>query len=366
VSRRSAARHLMLLFALCALSLAPTCGKRRPPLAPIERVPQRTESLSGVQRGNQIILIWLAPVRNAGEGSVQSIRRVDVYRVAEKPAAPLPMTEDEFGARATLIGSVPYEEIRKSGENLTYSDGLELAGEPARLRYALRYVNSAGQRAAFSNFFLIEPAAKIAEPPTIITTGKEKSETANTVTWEAPSRNTDGSTPVNLLGFNVYRIVSSQVETDAKPLNQEPITATQYVDKKFKFGEKYIYFVRSVSLGTEGKPVESLNSNTIELAPLDVYAPSAPTGVSVGPAPGRLSLFWSANPEPDIAGYLLYRSTDPNRPKPWTLLTPEVYTKTTFTDQNVESGKTYYYYLIAIDDAGNKSALSDVVSETVP
>jgi len=31
-------------------------------------------------------------------------RRVDVYRIAEKPNAPAAMTEEEFGSLATLIG----------------------------------------------------------------------------------------------------------------------------------------------------------------------------------------------------------------------------------------------------------------------
>jgi fibronectin type 3 domain-containing protein len=323
--------------------------------------------LSGAQRGNQVILSWPAPLRNAGEGSVQSIRRVDVYRVAEKPHAPLPMTEEEFAARANLIGSVTYDEIKKAGNNLTYTDTLELGGEPARLRYAVRYVNAAGERAAFSNFFLMEPAAKVAAPPTIIKTGKEYSETANTITWEPPKTNTDGSTPVNLLGYNVYRANAAQPETSQNPLNQEPITTTQYQDKSFKFGEKYTYIVRSVSLGTEGKPVESLNSNSIQLAPVDTYPPAPPENVSIGPAPGKLSVFWVANSEPDLAGYYLYRSTDPNLPKDkWTKLTPTLYTKTTFADDNVESSKTYYYYVIAVDNAGNKSEPSEVASDTVP
>ena len=314
-----------------------------------------------------MILSWPAPQRNAGEGSVQSIRRVDVYRVAEKPNAPLPMTEEEFAARANLIGSVTYDEIKKAGDNLTYTDTLELGGEPARLRYAVRYVNAAGQRAAFSNFFLMEPAAKVAAPPTIIKTGKEYSETANTITWEPPKTNTDGSTPVNLLGYNVYRTNAAQPETSQNPLNQEPITTTQYQDKNFKFGEKYTYIVRSVSLGTEGKPVESLNSNSIQLAPIDLYPPAPPEKVLIGSAPGKLSIFWVANSEPDLAGYYLYRSTDPNLPKDkWTKLTPTLYTKTTFADDNVESGKTYYYYVIAVDNAGNKSEPSEVASDTVP
>src|SRR5437763_16866850 len=250
----------MLLLALCLVSMAPMCGKRRPPLPPVERVPQRTEGLTDVQRGNQVILSWPAPARNAKEGSVQSIRRVDVYRVAEKPTAPVPLTEDEFDARATLIGSVTYDEIKNAKGTLTYVDTLEFAGEPARLRYAIRYVNSAGQRGAYSNFFLMEPAARVAAPPVI--TGHEYSESAITFTWEAPKTNIDGSTPVNLLGYNVYRVAASQPQVAENPLNQTPLTAIRYEDRSFKFGEKYTYVVRAVSLGPLAKPVESLNSNS--------------------------------------------------------------------------------------------------------
>lgn len=354
----------MLMLGLCLLSLAPMCGKRRPPLPPVERIPQRTELLSGAQRGNQVILSWPAPRRNPGGGSVQSIRRVDVYRVAEKTNAPLPMTEDEFAARATLVGSVTYDEIKKATENLTYTDTLELAGEPSRLRYAVRYVNEAGQRAAFSNFLLVEPAAKIAEPPANIRA--DLSETAITISWEPPKQNIDGSTPVNLLGYNVYRVPASQSEPGQTRINSELVTTAQYQDRNFKFGEKYTYIVRSVSLGTLARPVESLNSNSVEAAPVDIYPPAAPTGLSIGPAPGRLSLFFAANSEPDIAGYLIYRSTDPSLARPWTLITPAVSTRTTFTDENVDPGKTYHYYVIAVDAAGNKSQPSEVVSETAP
>ena len=74
-----------------------------------------------------------------------------------------------------------------------------------------------------------------------------------------------------------------------------------------------------------------------------------------------------ANSEPDLAGYYVYRSTDPNLPKEkWIKLTPNLSTKTTFTDENVETGKAYNYYVVAVDKAGNVSPLSNVASETVP
>jgi hypothetical protein len=353
----------LLLSAFCL----PGCGKRRPPLPPTERVQQRTEFLSGVQRGNQVILSWPVPLRNAPDGSVQSIRRIDVYRLAEKPRAPLGLTEEEFATRSTLIGSVDYDQIKNAGDVLTYIDTLVLAGEPARLRYGVRYVNAAGQRAAFSNFLLLEPAAKVAQAPTVIVTGNEVGEDAITISWQPPPANIDGSTPVNLLGYNVYRIEESESDSGGASLNSQLVSGTQYSDKNFKFGNKYRYFVRAVSLGTEGGQVESLNSNAITIAPIDTFKPSAPTSITIAAAPGRLSLFFPANPEPDIAGYNIYRSTDPNLSKDqWTKLNAEPLDKTTFQDEKVESGTRYYYYVTAVDQAGNGSAPSEVVSETVP
>jgi len=314
-----------------------------------------------------VILSWPAPLRNAPDESVQSIRRIDVYRLAEKPTAPLPLTEEEFAVRSTLVGSVTYDQIKNATDTLTYSDTLELAGEPTRLRYAIRYVNASEQRAAFSNFLLIEPSARVAKPPTVISTRKEIAEDSITITWQPPDSNIDNSTPINLLGYNVYRLDESQSDVSQTPINSSLVSVTQYADRNFRFGENYRYVVRSVSLGTDGAQVESLNSNSLSVSPRDIFAPSAPGRISIAPAPGRLSMFFPANPEADVAGYEIYRSTDPDLPKErWTKLTPALLAKTTFLDENVESGKRYYYYIKAIDRAGNVSPPSEVESESVP
>ena len=361
-------RTLLHLVFVAVIVAAPGCGKRRPPLPPIERVQQRTELLSGAQQGNEVILSWPAPRRNAPDSSVQSIRRIDVYRLAEKPGAPLALTEDEFAARATLVGSVTFEQIQTAGDTLTYRDALELAGQPTRLRYALRYVNASGQRAAFSNFLTIEPAARIAQPP-VLSSSPKIAEDAITLTWEPPTANIDGSTPVNLLGYNVYRIDELQSDLNQTPINSALVSGTTFSDRNFKFGQTYRYIVRSVSLGTGGAQVESLNSNAVPAEPRDVFAPAAPERPSIAPDPsfGRLAIFFAANKESDIAGYNIYRSTDPNLPKQnWTKLNQDLLTRTNFRDERVESGKTYYYYIVAVDNAGNVSQPSEVASETVP
>lgn len=361
-------RILFTIFCLIGFSALSGCGKRRPPLPPIERVQQRTELLSGAQQGNEVILSWPAPPRNAPDSSVQSIRRIDVYRLAEKPGAPLALTEEEFAARSTLVGSVTFEQIQTAGDTLTYRDALELAGQPTRLRYALRYVNASGQRAAFSNFLTIEPAARIAQAPTLSSEPK-LTEDAITITWQPPTANIDGSTPVNLLGYNVYRLDESQSEPNQVPINSDLVSGTEYADKSFHFGNNYRYIVRAVSLGTGGGQVESLNSNAVAVAARDVFPPAAPDRPSIAPDPqfGRLAIFFAANKETDIAGYNLYRSTDPNLPKnQWTKLNQSLLTRTSFQDERVESGKTYYYYLTAVDQAGNVSPPSEVASEKVP
>lgn len=365
--------QLQKALCLCAfvvgLLVTPGCGKRRPPLPPVERVQQRTEFLSGAQQGNEVILSWPAPQRNAPDSSVQSIRRIDVYRLAERPGAPLALTEEEFAARATLVGSVTYEQIQTAGETLTYRDGLELAGQPTRLRYALRYVNASGQRAAFSNFLSIEPAARIAQAP-ILATQPTVVEDSITISWQPPAANIDGSTPVNLLGYNVYRTDESQTELGHQAINSALISGTEYADKNFQFGRDYNYVVRSVSLGTGGAQVESLNSNSVSVSPRDTFPPAAPERPSVAapePSSARLAIFFAANKESDIAGYNIYRSTDPDLPKQsWTKLNQALLTRTTYQDERVETGKTYYYYVTAVDKIGNVSPPSEVGSEKAP
>ncbi len=371
VAGAHAARGLsFLIFALCLSSLAflsAACGKRHPPLPPVERVPQRTELLSGVQRGNRVILSWPAPRRNASDESVQSIRRVDVYRLAEAVNDPLPLTEEEFSSRATLVGSVAEEQIMRASDALEYTDELSLS-EPVRLRYAVRYVNAANQRASFSNFLLIEPAASVSLPP-VVAPSPEVRENAITVRWEAPAENVDGTRPANLLGYNVYRSAGSQNEPAQTPLNTRPVNATSFADQSFKFGEEYVYVVRAVSLGTGGEPVESLNSNAVNARPTDNFPPAPPTGLTAAasPSPLRISVFFAANQERDVVGYDLFRSTDPDLPKgSWTKLNREPLQRTTFQDEAVRSGQKYFYYVVAIDAAGNVSGPSEVQSETAP
>ncbi|HVF47603.1 MAG TPA: fibronectin type III domain-containing protein, partial [Pyrinomonadaceae bacterium] len=270
---------------------------------------------------------------------------------------------EEFSNRANLIAALKITDADFGLKTITHRDTLEFAGQAARLRYAIRFVNASGQRAGFSNALLIEPSSKVAAAPTSLSA--EPTQDAVKLKWSPSTTNVDGTTPVSILGYNVYR--SESDKTPAKPLNQAPVTQTNYDDPFFEFGKEYYYFVRAVSVGTQAEPVESAESNILAFRPLDRFAPSAPSAITVAAAPGTISIFFAVNPEKDIAGYKIYRSTDATLPKPeWQLLTPELLKTNTFQDTRVEPGRTYFYYLTATDTSGNISRASEIASETVP
>ncbi len=358
-------KHLTSKAPLAALALVLlstlSCGKRKPPVPPRERVAQRVE-LSGYQRGNQVILSWKMPARNADKSSVLNIDRVDIYRLAEPASATLSLSEEEFASRSTLIATLSIKDSDFGLKTLTYPDTLEFAGQSARLRYSMRFANASGQKASFSNFFLLEPTARIAGGPTSLST--TLSQDAVELKWLAPAANIDGSMPPSVLGYNVYR--STSEKEPGKLLNKTPVSETGFRDEFFEFGKDYFYFVRSVSVGKEAVPIESQESNVVRLKPVDKFAPSPPSAITLAVGQNVISLFFAVNPEKDVVGYKIYRSTDPDLPKKdWMILTSEMLKTNTFQDTRVESGKTYYYYLTASDNAGNVSEPSAVVSENV-
>lgn len=355
-------KQAVIVFILFTLFSCLNCGKRTPPLPPVERVTQRV-TINGFQRGNAVNLSWVMPAHNAEDKSTLNVSRIDVYRLAEPLNSPLTLNESEFASQSTMIATIPINKDDFARKEFKYIDKLEFAGQAVRLRYAVRFVNNSGQKASFSNFLLIEPTAKIASAPRGLSA--TNSEEGIILKWDPPLSNIDNSTPANILGYNVYRATFENEA--AKLLNQTPITTTSYDDNSIIYNNNYYYFVRTVSLGSSGEPVESLESNIVKITPKDTFPPMPPSAITIAAAPNNISIFFAANTEKDIAGYRIYRSTSNNLPlERWKNLTPDILEVTTFQDTDVESGVTYYYYLTAVDNADNVSKPSKIVFEKAP
>jgi len=75
--------------------------------------------------------------------------------------------------------------------------------------------------------------------------------------------------------------------------------------------------------------------------------PSAPTGVSATPGNAQVTVDWANNPEGDIAGYNIYRSTTAGSGH--TKLNGSLLTQSLYTDNAVTNGTRYYYKVTAVD-----------------
>lgn len=361
------------MFTLAMSSIC-GCGKVGPPAAPL-RFGERTTRLAAVQRGSSVVLSWPAPPLAAPESSRGYIARADVYRLVERRDTAPVLDLDDYEELARLVGVLDRAAIEaQSGSNgsLEFIDRVDLSSREdvtgLRLRYAVRYVNKRGQEAAFSNSVAIEPSPGISAPP-----GRPKviSQQQDSVTleWEPPGSNTDGSRPASIAGYNIYRRVVGR-SAPREPINSEPLSETSFTDRRFRYRANYVYTVRALSPGSTGF-VESVDSEPLEITPVDTFAPASPEPVSVASANGVISLFWPASPERDVAGYNVYRRAasedvtagESGSGGEWTKLTAAPITTTTLHDDGVVLGRRYLYRVTAVDRFENESAPSRQVVE---
>lgn len=92
---------------------------------------------------------------------------------------------------------------------------------------------------------------------------------------------------------------------------------------------------------------------------------SALNGVCVtGAVAHSVTLSWTASTSSNVTGYNVYRGVQSGGP--YTKLTATAVTGTTYTDNAVQAGQTYYYVATAVDNSNNESAYSAAISAIVP
>jgi hypothetical protein len=131
--------------------------------------------------------------------------------------------------------------------------------------------------------------------------------------------------------------------------------------------------VRTISLGGHTLELRSVVSPPVTLAMRDTFPPAVPSDLEAVPggataADLSIDLSWTPDTDADLAGYFVYRQeVDPQGQVTGTVtrlnITPVV--GPAYRDQTALAGHRYAYRVTAVDGAGNESAPSADVQETL-
>ncbi len=359
--------YLSRLFALpglfLLLLLLTGCGNVGDPLPPLVLIPKSVSDLQALQVGNTIKLNWTLPEMNTDGSTISVLTGIEIYRLPSEG-----LSQASSGKLVFPESVQPWRVLRdtdlktyKPGEKVTLID--PLAGVPmdtfsqTTLAFALKAFNKKGQDAGFSNIALTKlfPAPK--PPQNLRSLEKEKS---IEILWEAPSTNLDGSSIEEGIKFNVYRS-EDPLALAWQRLNSTPLAEDSFKDETMELGKTYFYRARTVVPLSAGG-IESLDSDRVEVTNKDIYPPSSPSEVAAISNGESISLVWSPNTEPDLAGYVVYRS---GPEKKFEKISDTLVTTASFVDSSVVKSQTYFYRIKAADQKGNASDFSEEVSEKV-
>jgi len=173
------------------------------------------------------------------------------------------------------------------------------------------------------------------------------------LTWTASSAS-------DLTNYKVYRSTTSGFTPGPTYLIGTPTTNT-YLDTGLTDDITYYYKITAA----DEVPNEGTSSDEASGTPHDSLPPAKVTGVSITviSSGNTLSLTWTANTEPDLTNYKVYRSTTSGfTPGPTYLIASPI--TNSYLDTGLTDNIPYYYKITAVDEVPNEGTPSDESSGT--
>lgn len=357
---------------LLAPALFAGCGVVRAPLPPSLDLPQPVVDLRAARKADKVTLAWTLPIHTTDNlnirhmGQTRLCRRQDLPVIeCKSPVRELPV------AQLSLTTIQPARDEKHPAEQQastvdTVDPGLGQSDPSGFFTYAVEVLNRKGRSAGLSN------QVQVPLVPTLTPPNDLKAEVTGqgvVITWNPIA-------PPEMPGLtHLYRIYRRDATTKADAVaGQIPVEGTsepKFLDGGFGWGGTYLYritvvtAVKSEQLGSV--QVEGPDSLPVEVKPVDIYPPAVPTGLQavysgVGQQP-FIDLTWTANSEPDLAGYNVYRREEGTQAAK---LNSELLKSPAYRDSGVKLGKRYFYSVSAVDVRGNESPHSEEASESTP
>jgi hypothetical protein len=338
-------KSVLAFLVLCCLT---SCAKTGDPQPPLVRISKAAVDLEVRQVADAIIISVTPPSENTDGSPARDLDEVEVLRMPAQTGNP----GISRGERVIAVAGDQQKNYLVNG-TLVFSDPLVSSDHKAvfgaEARYAVRFFNRKHQTAGLSNQAAIVPVSLPAPPRGLAV---EVSQDNIRVQWLAPSENSDGSKPANLLGYNIYRAANPQ-EFPAAPVNRELLLKPEFEDHEFEFDRTYYY--RVVAVGRLQRPsAETSPSVALSVTPRDIFPPLQPQNLNLVVDNGTIVLLWAASASPDVSGYRVYRQEEGM--SDWLLLQQTLITQLVFRDEKVLAGKKYVYRVTAVDAHGNEGA----------
>ncbi len=333
------------------------CGIKAPPVAPESTIPAPVSDLRAWVRDGKILLQWKVPDKNLDGSRLTDLVGFKVFRQARPLAGPpcdscplafeLAAEIDMDFPKAAWVekGVVFWQETSARPQN-EYTYFVEVYN---------RYRSASPESNRVKIFWDDPPAA-----PAKVSLRKE--DRALEITWEPVSLLINGRQGVDFRGCNIYRRSEGEA-FGLTPLNAEPVLERRYWDRQVELGKPYSYAVRAVR-DFRGTLIEGPSSEWVQGVPEKLLLPSIPTGLVAVWQPGGVALRWDSNPEPDIAGYNLYRRD--KEEKDFGRIYPRLITENYFLDGSADPQHTYLYRLQAVDSSPSGKASDFSMEVEVP
>ncbi|MEE8523571.1 MAG: fibronectin type III domain-containing protein [Thermoanaerobaculia bacterium] len=352
MSSRVGPSGIALLAVLAAAFGLAGCGLKGDPQPPLSTVPIRTQDFGLRQQGTWILFEMGYPQTTAGGMVLGGIDAVELLQQVKPAPGGQPPTLDvrEFEVTAEELLTLSGAELAAAvtGDRIQFRLPLseDLPQETTANIFGVRTVKG-DEASAISNLVPISPV----EPPpppadleiTALAQGVE-------LRWSAAEEDTEG--------FDVYRR-EARVRGYGDAVGRAAGDARRFVDRGARYGNRYIYTVRTVA-GT-APLIQSADAGEREIEYVDRFAPPLPRNFVALAERASVRLRWDPSTAEDVAGYVLYRR-EPGRD--FHRLQQDTIIGVEHLDGGLTSGFSYSYRIQVVDREGNESELSDPVTTT--
>ncbi len=313
------------------------CGYVGPIVPPSPELPKAVTDLAVIERGDQLVITFDTPPRTTDNLAIERFSEIEL-RIG--PALS-PFDFDRWAASSTAyelpIPPANDPDDPKPRPILKTIPASAWIGKRVDV-FVRTAVKKSDRYSQWSNRIILQVGPPL-QPPAV---EAKATKPGYMLTWPAEASGAH---------YEIFR----QGPNEKTPLQIGTADVPLYVDNTSQWDVPYIYTVVA-----QKDSAESLPSEPVHIIHADTFPPEIPASLTALAAPDSVEISWSRSPDADLKGYYIYRSVNGGAFE----RQGDLIGLPTFSDRNVQHGKTYRYAVSAVDRKGNESEKSAAAEVT--